>query len=297
VLLDSSACASVPAAELRHLLALELAPRRLAAPGEVAADDPRATHARIRCSSNQARLSVDGRAGRRQELELDLQETMASARTRLLALTLSELIATLEMETAQTAHPPLADGQAAAPTAANPVRVPEAWRGQWWLGAGLAREGRPALLAPALHSGLLWYVKQLPLAFQFDLLGSRGQRALAEGRLTAWTLAGSAALLARVRTAWLDVLLGAGARLGYARLDGATRTGSLAAGAVSGAWWGPLLHGSLMLRLHQRWGLRAALELAYVAKPVRGLDSNGGPAYALERVQLHALLALSVAFR
>jgi hypothetical protein len=53
----------------------------------------------------------------------------------------------------------------------------------------------------------------------------------------------------------------------------------------------------LLIRLHGRWGVRTALELAYVAKPVRGLDSKAQAAYALERLQLHALVAVSVGFR
>jgi hypothetical protein len=297
VVLDSSACAAVPEAELRDLVALELAPRRLAAPGQLPAE-LRTTQASITCSENQARLRVlDSSLGRRQELELDLEETMAPARTRLLALTLSELIATLDMEVFQPADRSEADERAAEPPG---TRTPQNdWHGHVWLGLGLAREGRPALLAPALHGGFAWYSAQLPLALQVDVLASRGRRTVAEGSLTAWTLAGSAALLARFASAWLDVLLGGGLRLGYARLEGTTgsQAGTLSAGPLAGVWWGPLLSGSLLIHLHGRWGLRTALELAYVAKPVRGLDSQGAPAYALERLQLHALLALTVGFR
>jgi hypothetical protein len=292
VVLDNSACLAVPQAELRKLVALELSPRRLVAPGELDPDTP-STTARVVCSANQARLSVqDAAQGKQQELELDLEETMPAAHARLLALTLCELIATLDMEVAGSGPEPAA--------AARDKRTTlDPWRGHWWLGAGIAREGSPALLAPALHSGMVWFLPRLPLALQLDLLGSHGRRTLAEGKLSSWTFSASPALTARLRSTWVDVLLGAGLRLGYARLEGSSQAAAevAALAPVSGFWWGPLLSGSLLIRLHQRWGLRTALELAYVAKPVRGLDSQGEPAYALEHLQLHALLALSVAFR
>jgi hypothetical protein len=295
VVLDSQACPAVAQDELRELIALELAPRRLAGPRENL--EPHVVHARIHCADNHARLSVeDSTEDRRQELELDLQETMPAARTRLLALTLSELIATLDMELAQPAR--AAANAPPGPPAANQARLSaETCRGHWWLGAGLAREGRPALLAPALHSGVLWYVPELPLALWVDLLGSHGRRTLSEGSLSTWTLAGSALLGARLQTTWVEVLLGAGVRLGYARLAGAAHGDALSGGAVASWWWGPLVSAGLLIRLHGRWGVRTALELAYVAKPVRGLDSKAQAAYALERLQLHALVAVSVGFR
>jgi hypothetical protein len=287
VMLDSSACEGLPAEALRELVALELAPRPLYTPAQAGAAQL-AIAARLSCSGSQAALRVkDTRHGERQELTLDLAETMPSARTRLVALAISELVASLELEAQAGPAPP---PKRAAPA----VR----WRGHAWLAAGVWRAGRPAMLGWCAHGGGLWYIAKLPLALSADVFGTRAEQTLSAGRVTAWTLSGSLALGLGLRRSFLEAALAAGLRLGYASLAGAAPADaqSTTSDAVRAPWWGPLLTGSLLVPVYQRLGIRAALDLTYIAKPVRGLDASGATAYALERFALHAALGVGLAF-
>lgn len=297
VVLDSRGCAEIPQQELRDLVALELSPRPLFGPGGVARG-ARASFARLACNGTRAELRVDDpERGASQQLELDLAETMASARTRLVALALSELIATLEMEREDAvAQPEPAVPVAKAPTAGGAYAATTE-RGRAWLGLGFSRAGQPALWGVAMHGGGRWQLGALPLAAQLDLRGTRAQRGLSEGQVSAWTLAGSVALAAVLRRSWLEAALAAGLSLGYGWLRGSSASSVEVAGnLVRAPWWGPSLEGSVLVPVRRRWGIRAALELGYVAKPVRGLDSTGQPAYALEGFQLLGTAAVSVSF-
>jgi hypothetical protein len=286
---DASACSDVAASELRALVALELAPRTVAAPG-TDATFPEVTRARVRCSSGRAHLLVEeAESGRKQELELDLRETLEAARTRLVALTLAELVATLTIEPTHMA-------EVAQPSAAHAERAqPPPWRKRVWLGAGLAREGRPHILAPTLQTGLLYPVARLPIALQTELLASRGRHDVTAGSITTWSLAGSAAAATRFRVGWAELVLGVGARLGYARLEGiAGKDNTLSGRSLSGAFWGPLLSGCAFAPLATRWGLRAGLDVVYIVMPVRGLDASGKVVYALGGLQLQANMSITL---
>jgi hypothetical protein len=220
---------------------------------------------------------------------------MASARTRLLALALSELIATLEMEGEDAAFRPEPSVPASNAPKAEASDATE--RGHAWLGVGFSRAGQPALWGVAVHGGGLWHLGALPLAVQLDLQGTRAERRFSEGQVTARTLAGSLALSAVLRRSWLEAALGAGLSLGYGWLQGSSASSTDVTGnLVRAPWWGPSLQGSVLVPVRRRWGIRAALGLAYVAKPVRGLDSTGRPAYALEGFQWLGALALSMGF-
>jgi hypothetical protein len=297
VMLDNAACAVLPAEALRELVALELAPRPLLAPDQTGAAEA-AISAQLVCSGTQAALRVeDTRRGEQQELTLDLAETMPSARTRLVALAISELVASLELEAqASPAQPKPAAKSPAAPHARGSAAVEG--RGHAWLAAGLSRAGEPAMLGWCLHGGTLWYIAKLPLALQADVFGTRAEQTLGAGQVTAWTLSGSLSLALGLRRPWIETALGAGFRVGYASLAGrpTAEAPATAPGSVHAAWWGPVLSGSLLVPVYRRLGIRAALDLAYIAKPVRGLDATGATAYALERFALLASLGLGLGF-
>jgi len=295
VVLDSSQCGSVSHHELRELVALELAPRVVSAPSEVP-DDAAVTRAVVTCSEASARLFVrDVARQQQQELGLDLAQIAAAARARLIALALAELIATVDMEPVAPAR---AEPQHEAPAApASPAPGATAARGDWWLGAGIVREGEPRVLAPSLASGLTVSLAGLPLALLGDLALQRGERAVSAGRVTVWTVSGAPALSGQLRAGRSVLALGLGVRVGYARLVGEADAAepAVAAHAVSGLWWGPTLGATAVLPLSARWGVRAGVDLTWVVRGVQGLDSSGAVAYRLEGLIVQATIGASLA--
>jgi hypothetical protein len=287
VVLDGFACDLVGERELRELFALELAPRPL----WTQSDAPTASapiRAQVRCSAAQAHLRVeDTGLERSQELDLDLEETIPEARARLLALTLSELVATLDMESLSRRSAP-AEAQAQAP----PPRAFAAHSGRFWLGAGVTREGRPRVFGPSLQSGLLWRLGSLPIAAQAEADASWGRRALSLGDIQTWNVAVSPSIALPVRLPRLELVFAVGVGLGYARIAGEVHdpASQLRAHVVAGPWWGPFLSAAALLPIQPRWALRAGLALSYVATPVRGLDPVGEVTYALAGLPLVASL-------
>ena len=289
VVLDSDQCSSVARDELRELVALELAPRAVKTPSELPAGGS-VTSAELRCSATRARLVVRDAARRQQqELALELTQIDPPARARLIALALAELIATVEME-------PLAPARPAEPPKPAHSPSPRGAHSSWWLGAGLTREGRPRILAPSLQSGLALSLAALPLALFSELQLQRGERTISAGRVTAWTVSGSLGLAGQLHAGPSDLTLGLGLRLGYAELVGKTGAASatLSAHNVSGLLWGPTLGASAVLPLYARWGVRAGVDLTWLARGVRGTDSGGGTAFQLDGLLVHATLGVSL---
>jgi hypothetical protein len=298
VVVDSDQCDVVQRDELRKLIALELAPRTVRSTDPVH-DGPAPTHARVACSDTQARLVVEDVArGRRQELTLDLTEVAVPARPRLLALSLSELIATVEMEPTPRAHVEAPRGEHAS---VQPAQNPPARSSRAWLGAGIAREGRPVMLQPSLQTGITAAFTRWPLALQGELQLHRGKRSVSAGDVVSWTVSGSAGVGGQLVNAWAELTLGLGLRLGYARLHGDVG-GSYDGGSgapvtghtVSGLWWGPTTFVGAVLPTHARWGVRCGLDLSWVARDVRGLDSAGSVSYSVGGLQLHANIGVSL---
>lgn len=286
VVLDDSACSGVPASELRELVRLELAPRVL----RVASDDDATTRVLLTCDTNSARLVVREAARPAQELVLDLSSIVVAARARLIALSLAELLATAEMEPRTPPPEPAAEPEAPSP------RLP-ARRSSGWLAAGLVRQGAPRLLAPSLQTGLVLNVAGLPLALVAELDAQRGQREVRAGHVTSWTASGSVGPATQLRAGALDLVLGAGLRLGYARLIGDADTAqesSVTGQVVSALWWGPTAGASATVRLRARWGLRAGVDLSWIARAVRGTDSSDTTVFELDGLLVHATLGLSL---
>lgn len=285
-------CAVVPSGELQKLIALELAPRTVATGVPLDTRTAR-TRAKIECHAQQADLSAtDVTRDRRQALTLDLSQTAPDARARLLALTLSELVASLELDAAPGAvREPTRI--VAAPVRTVRTRVAPASR--VWLGVGLAREGKPAMLMPSAQTGLLLGRARSPLALQGELQVHRGRRAVEAGDVVAWTTSGSLGVAGRWERAWAALTLGVGMRLGYARLRGEADSGANVAGrTVSGLWWGPVASASAVLPTRSRLGLRCGVDLGYVAREVRGHDGTGAASFALGGLQLHLNLGVSL---
>ncbi|MEY4512422.1 MAG: hypothetical protein RLZZ450_4544, partial [Pseudomonadota bacterium] len=198
-------------------------------------------------------------------------------------LSMSELLATADMEPIARAPEPHEDQEVLSqPGPSRPSHV--------WVGAGLAREGRPSLLAPSLQTGLALNVAGLPLALVLELEAQRGEHDVAAGRVTLWTTSASMGPAAQLRVGPLDLSLGVGARLGYARLIGEADQAPVTGHVVSGLWWGPTLGASATWRLGARVGVRAGVDLTWIARAVRGTDSTSATAYELEGLMVQATL-------
>lgn len=290
VVLDDQACADVPRTELRELVALELAPRVLRAASDEREAD--ATDVRLTCDADSARLVVQEVSRPPQELVLDLSSIAIAARARLIALSLAELLATADMEPITPAPEAAANEEPASPRGS-------ARQSSGWLGAGVAREGTLRVLAPSLQTGLVLNLAGLPLAVVAELDAQRGQRDVPAGRVTLWTVAGSVGPATQLVFGPLELVLGAGVRLGYARLIGETEAGQtvVTGHVVSGLWWGPTLGASGTWHLSKRVGLRAGVDFSWITRPVRGTDSTEGTegtAFELDGLLVHATLGLSL---
>jgi hypothetical protein len=289
VVLQTQACADLAQAELHELIALELAPRRVIAEAAVDQRDA-AVSATLICDEREARVSLHTSDQRKHHVQLDFAEIQLAARPRLVALALSELLATAEMEQTPTVLEPT---EAPAPKPQAKARVPA--RRSLWLAGGLAREGRPALLLPLGELGFHWHLGALPLAFDARLFGGAGERALRLGRTQAWSVGGALSIAYAPRLGPLLLGVGAGVTLGYAQLRGRAAESRLGR-RVSGSFWGPALLLSAVLTLRERWGLRAGIDLAYLLRGVEGSDEQGRTLFTYAGLQLHATLGVVVSF-
>jgi hypothetical protein len=270
---------------IRELISLELAPRVVRLGGE-ALEDRQTTGVVLTCEADRAQIVVRDPARPNQALELDLSTIAAPARARLIALSLAELLATADMEPAANV-PEI-------PEPAPPRPRPR--DSSMWLAAGIVREGEPRLLAPSLQTGLVLNVAGLPLAAVMALDAQRGARDVPAGRVTLWTVSGSAGPATQLHAGPLELGLGAGVRLGYARMIGdADETQAAVSGhTVSGLWWGPTLGASASWRVRAAWGIRAGVDLSWIARAVRGTDSGSAAVLALDGLLVQATLGLSL---
>jgi hypothetical protein len=288
VLLHTADCADLAQAELRELVALELAPR----PVLGAADAPAApTGAQVTliCNQREARVLLRTHGRREYQVLLDFREIAPSARPRLVALALSELLATSEMES--TPEPP-AQREDASTAKPRGDRYPGR---NVWLALGLARDGGPRLLSPLGELGLTWRLQGLPLGVDGKLSFGAGERALRLGRVQAWNLGAALALAYAPALGRLVLGLGAGVKLGYAALRGRGMEHSTGR-RVAGLFWGPALMLSGIVTLSSRWALRAGLDVAYLLQRVEGLDPSGRKLFSFGGLQLHATLGVALGF-
>ena len=154
------------------------------------------------------------------------------------------------------------------------------------------------MLLPSLQTGITAAFTRWPLALQSELQLQRGERAVSAGDVVSWTVSGSAGVGGQLANEWVALTLGLGLRLGYARLHGDVgdeRSGASVTGhTVSGLWWGPTTFVGAVLPMHARWGVRCGLDLSWVARDVRGLDSSGSVSYSVAGLLLHANVGVSL---
>ena len=277
--------------EVAKLVALELSPRAVRRAGDGVSA---ATRAWVRCHDGRAELEVvDPTRAEPLTLSIDLEATPDNARTRLLALTLAELIATARLE----ASAPIATAEAEAEADAEVSEVSPPSERWLWVGVGGSRQGEPGLWSPAIHLGGALTLGA-PFGLLLELQGHSGAGTPASDatRTTVHprglsATAGAAALLS---LGGVELVLGAGAELGYAHLSGSSDDGGVEGRDLQGLWAGPALSAGVHLPVARPWALRLALDLDYVLVPVRGLDRDDSALYAVDGPRATLVLALAL---
>jgi hypothetical protein len=274
-------CETASASEITKIVALELAPRIT-----IVLDEDAPLEASLECASGRAVIYVrDVHRDEPLELILPLADTRREARPRLLALAIAELIATSLLE--RTPRPK-------SQVAPAPVVTPPPPERPLSLGVavGVVRAFEPALWSPALrldaaHGFSGW---SLHADLELDFASHRTSDAALGARALSLGLAPALRLL----DSELDWDLGLGFRVGLLWLSATPRAQNLEGRTVSGIFLAPFVWTALELQLATLWYLRLAFELAYVAKPVRGLDADQATLLELRGVRGASLLGVGI---
>ena len=267
-------CPTVDAIRLRELITIELGTVGAAAP-------PRATTIRLACAGSRVSIELtDTSTGGRSNADIDLVTTAEPARPRLLALTVTELMALtwaeLRAPTSAVRAPTPAPALAVAgpsPKAGSSLRV--------FAVAGVRRIGQPRTWLSGAGIGCdLSFGPHLAVATDFRAETGETHTALAAiDWLGATGTLGVAIGAGRGHLGW-DVV--PGFTVGVVRLSAAPTALDAHGAALTGLWAGP----TITTRLRRTFGTRAYvhLELAAgaVTRSVVGLVNNDSP---LVRIQ------------
>ncbi|HEY8090105.1 MAG TPA: hypothetical protein VIF09_19725, partial [Polyangiaceae bacterium] len=251
-------CGGLSPAEVRRIASIELRSEAVDAP----VHDEGTTRAELSCEGELARIRVlDPLTGKTLARNIALGSVAATARSRLLALAVAELVAAswIELETNPTpAAVPVApvvrtEDRAAArevvrekvvtpppATAPSPPRLegPPAWRltgelGLRWLAVDtdpLVGLGARLVMDPLRTVGL-----------ELDLLGEHSATSSSLGAVALDSLSVGAVVRLRHELGPFTFHGGPGARLGFVRISGAPGSAATAVGnTVDGAWGAPL---------------------------------------------------------
>lgn len=264
-------CEQAPAAAIRKLVALDLEARGLRVAGAL---ERARVRAELQCSGEAAALIVtDDRRATPLELQLPLRDTPPKARARFLALAMTELIATSELERPmrQREEPPT-----------------RPWRGAVWIAGGGMLGYEPRSFAPELQAGAAIGFERFSLQLDADF--AWGARSLPAARVRTELLSLALAPGFRLVDGLVSWDLAAGVRAGIARLAADATQRDEVGRTLSGVWLAPLLQSALALRLAAHWRVQLGLEVEYIVKPMRGFASDGSTLIALRGVRAALLL-------
>jgi hypothetical protein len=277
-------CHGVSGEQVRSLVALELAPRLRVDSSHAGAE----IVGEVTCGPDRVRIEIhDPQQAAALRLELDLAAAPAQARTRLLALSIAELIATGRLERApQPAQPPAEEEDAVAepPASESEAEAPASWT--VWAAPGLSRMGEPGLTLYGLEAGADYALGPALLLAQLQARWGAADTLAAEVAVQAYSA--SFALSPRLSLGAFDFALAPGVRVGHARLAGSAEQPDLQGATLSGAWLGPCVQAGLQLRVTTGAALRAGFEFGYVTQSVRGLDHESRRLLELDGVWLSA---------
>jgi len=277
-------CAETSGAQIRKLVALELASReniRLE-------DSDVGLQASLRCEGERAVISVyDPSRAEPLVLEMQLAQTRREARPRLLALAIAELIATSRFEQAPKPAPVTREVAGAPVPPDEPANVFSVW-----LGGGVLSEYEPRAWPGTVAAGAALSFGPIALTTElgFDWSSKSESNVVVRARAASIALAPSLWLVRGP----IDWTVSLGVRLGYAWLQAASRSMDLTAGSVSGAFLAPLAGTAVSWHFAAHVYFRAALELGYVLTPVRGLDADRQPLWELKSYRAGGVLGVGL---
>jgi hypothetical protein len=283
--LDIQGCLQLDQARLRELVDIEMATVR--ATGATAA-----TGVRVACAGE--RVSIDV-ASPPSHAELDLAAAAEGTRLRLLALTITELVAPGAAPPADGASPPPGKDEAGADLHARAAEPPRARRFRLHAETSARRMGKPSAWLGGLALGASREVADFA-ALALDLRVETGQAAPSLARVDWQQLVVTGAVALGVTgERWAFHAL-PGWSVGFARLSGRPAAGDARGETFSGAWSGP----SLALRARRALGRVAfvSLEVAggAVTRRVVGLVDGQTTLFAIEGPWTLAGLAAGFAF-
>jgi hypothetical protein len=254
---------------LRRLVAIEV--------GTVGADaPPRPTTVRLTCGGEQLQIEVrDDQAGGASRSELSLVGVAEATRLRLIALTITELVAMTWREPRPTpARAPAPAPPAAVTTAPLPARGPP--RVRLFATTSLRRMGGPGTWLTGLGAGGEYAARDW-LALTLDLRVETGDTATAVAAVGWRTLVGTAAIAfgaARGRWSWNAA---PGFSGGAVRLSAVATAPNHQGETYDGAWAGPTLAVRARYTLGRSGFLQAEAAAGFVTHRVVGLLNGSSP--------------------
>jgi hypothetical protein len=266
--LELEGCEDVEETALRALLSIELSTLHVA---------PRGLRLSVSCVGTSATLALDaGDTAPPQELNVELGAVDAGARTRLVALTASELIAKFQPHAAPVQKPPKQPAPERNEELADTSEAKDgtATRNEWWLSGSLRRGGAPAT---SLFGGALgaehWLDRVFSLAGELRAERGRTHTPLAS---VDWTPSSvSAAAFAGGQVGRLHLRTGPGFRAGWLLLDAHANAPNQGQ-RLSRGWLSGSLFAHVSFDLSRNCAILTGFEAGYVAWPVRGDVLGGG---------------------
>lgn len=287
-------CGEVSGQQIEKLVELELRSREnlsLELDGSGAG-----LRASLACSGDAAVITVeDPTRGAPLVLEMQLAQTRLEARPRLLALAIAELIATSRLEhvpVAAAANEDEKNDGAERSREEEPSDEADRARVSVWLAGGLASEFQPRHWAGIFAAGASFSVARFSVDAELGFEGATETSSQANVRARAASLA-LAPSFALVRDA-CEWRIGIGARASYAWLQAVAREAALRAGTVSGVVIEPFVTTTLVAPIASTWFVRVALDLGYVAKPLRGVDADDRSVLEVKGIRAAVLLGLGL---
>jgi hypothetical protein len=297
VRLEIRDCGEVRGDDVRALIALELAPRlRIAAPDEA---QP-ALSASLRCDGGDIASIAVSAAGDASplRLEVELSKAAPAARTRLLALSVAELIATRRLQHQEPVAQPTARAEPAQEDAsaqdAPAQDEPERAALRLWIGPGLARAAAPATTLLGASAGIARTFG--PFALSGELQALFGSAELSDANIAVQALSARVALAPQLALGAVVLSAGAGVRAGHVKLTAESQRSELVGDSFAGLWFGPVALAAVDVDVAPPGSLRFAFETGYVVRGVAGQDAlSQHTLLAMRGVWVSALAAVALA--
>jgi len=294
VALEVPDCMGAAGSEVKHLVALELAPRmRVSETSQLTGS--------VQCGSSLAIVAVDDPARAEPlRVEVALAAAAPKARARLLALTLAELITTSQLEHAPAPSPaPEApadeaaqaddDDDADADESSSSGRAPAL---HLWITPSVSIAGTPT--TPLIGGDLGASHVLGPVAIAFDLQARFGQSDDTNAETAVRSLSASLAVMPLILNDGVQLSAGAGLRVGHIAMTASSLSAGIEGVTHSGVWLGPAALAALHVPVLGVTALRFAFEAGYFARSVVGLDERAADQLAFRGVWLSTSIGLAL---